>query len=96
MAVTRGKSPVIMTAQGDHLTDSTDTPRVWKVTLIRIENGANAGDVDITDADGQSVLAKKSLAANATESTTLGEFYPVDDLVLGTWQTGCVAKIFYM
>lgn len=96
MAVTRGKSPVIMTAANDVLTDATDTPRNWKVTLIRVENAANAGDFDIQDGDGQSIFAKKSLAANATEWTTFGEWIAVDNLVLATWPTGAVAKIYYM
>lgn len=97
MAVTRGKSPVVMTAQGDTLSESGSVAREWKVSEIRVVNSSTPGDVVIKDqSGGQEVFRSNSLGANDVDSLALGDSYWTDDLYVDTLPSGAKVYVYYL
>ena len=98
MAVTRGKSPVVLTATTDTLNASADIGRlVWYVNEIRVINGANAGDVLLLDVNGgREIFRSTGLAANATDSTRWAEPQFVDDIYVSALPSGAVVHVYYI
>lgn len=95
MAVTRGKSPVLLTANGDTLTPSGEKLE-WKVTSIRVVNGSNAGDVVLLDRSGGSeIFRSNSLGANDVDGTVFGEHVWMDDVYVSSIPTGCKVYVYY-
>lgn len=88
MAVTKGKSPVLMTALNDTITDN------WKVTTIRCVTTSGTGVFVLNDGTGREILRTRSLqAADSEESGALD--YWIDGLVVAQIPSGGTVYVYY-
>jgi hypothetical protein len=99
MAITRGKSPIEMTAAADAIGsangDSALLGRVFCVEEIRVVNGSNAGTVLLTDkSGGREILRQNTLAANAVASLSNLDTY-FDGIYVDTLPSGATVYIYY-
>lgn len=89
MSVTLGKSPVIMTAQGDTITGN------WKVTTVRFVTGASSGIFILKDASsGRIIIQTRSLQANDSEESGALDYW-IDGLYVDTIPSGAQVHVYY-
>lgn len=88
MAVTLGKSPVLMTAAADAITGN------WKVTTIRCVTQGAGGVFIFTDADAQEIYRSASLQANDAEESGALDYW-IDGLVVSQIPAGAIAYVYY-
>jgi len=88
MAVTIVGNSAKMTAAADQLDFRINT------ATIRVVNGANAGDVSLTDVAGNEFWARVALAANAVDQT---EITPTlsNGLKIGAMPTACEVFVYW-
>lgn len=100
MAVTLGKSPIIITAVGDTVGGDASVPasRIrLKEPLIRVVTAAAGGDVVLLDKlGGQEVWRSNSMAANSIDSEILpGNVGWIDGLYVSALPAGAKIFVYY-
>lgn len=99
MAVTLGKSPIIMTAAADAIGGPTALPqngREWKVVQIRIVNGSGAGTTTLLDkVGGQKIFETVALGANLADGTQWAYPVTMDGIYVSALPSGATVYIYY-
>lgn len=100
MAVTKGKSPILMTAVGDAIggpNAKTIDGREWKICEIRVVNAAGAGTCTLLDQlGGQKIFESVALAANTADNLThIGRKGWVDGVYVSALAAGATVYLYY-
>ena len=91
MAVTLGKSPVLMTEAGDSIGND---GKHWFVTSIKVVAGANSGKFSILDkSGGQEIFASQQVSANGMDWMEL--HHVIDGAYVDSMPLGGKVFIYY-
>lgn len=92
MAVTLGKSPVILDAQGDSIGND---GKQWKVTTIRFVTGGTSGQFILFDkSGGREIIRSGTLNANTSEESG-AIFGWIDGVYVSQLPTGGLVHVYY-
>lgn len=95
MSVTLGKSPIILTAQGDAIGSATTTGmgQNWKVTEIAFIAGG-AGSFILKDTNGGRVIAQSG-TMSAGERESVAFYHWIDGMYVDTIPSNSQIHVYY-